>query len=125
MEPAVSRIPPYGRELVTARSSGQRTNLFVYVGSGAWRYAIQRAPGNRLAIPDSIPWRDLDLSCVAGLGVTVIARGWSSDELDEFATRLVRSGADLVAGLHVTETERTLHVASTFYRHARRAQRTA
>ena len=117
--------PPYGREVERMRAQGTRVNVFIYTGPDAWRRASAKPPGCRLAVPPDLDWRSADFSCVRGLNLVVVARGWEQDELDRFGPHLLQQGAQLVVGLLVIAADRGERVNTTFYRRSRPAARFA
>jgi len=118
--PARGRTPPFGRDVIVARRSGHHVNLFVYCGPHCWDLARSRK--HAVAVPtlgDSKRYSWLPI--VGGLrGVTLIARGWSSADVDELARLLVRHGAQLVAALQIVCEGSVTRVVPSFYRIRRR-----
>jgi hypothetical protein len=108
--------PPYAREVAEHRAAGRPVNVFVYCGDHAWRFAQSRPPGGRIAVPRDADWQTLDFTCLRGLEVMAVARGWTQDELDEFGRRLIHAGALLVVGLLVTRDGPWPRVTPTHYR---------
>ena len=112
-------LPPYGKRLLEDRRANRPVNCFVYAGRRA--HELARLKLHALAVPNDVAWRALDWSLIAGLGVTLVSRGWSTAETGELARHLVRSGAALVAGITVTIDSKIPQVETTYFRPARRA----
>jgi len=112
------RAPPYAREVAERRAAGLPANVFVYCGDNAWRFAQSRPPCERIAVPSDADWRAMDFTCLRGLEVMAVARGWAQDELDEFGRQLIHAGALLVIGLLVTRDGPGPRVVPTHYRPA-------
>lgn len=126
MSAARSKLPPFARELVTARRRGQRVNLFIHAGDRAWDRARSRRPPDVLCLPPGEDFRTFDWSIVRGLSLVLVWWNGSPAEVDAFARHLVLSGAELVAALGATHDGKHVGaVRSTFYRPARPAPRRA
>lgn len=108
-------LPPFGREVLQTRVGGE-VNLFVFAGQDAWRRAKRRPPGHRAAVPPNESWARFDWSFVHGLGITLIARDLSEEDLCGFGAHLVRSGANVVVGLLVVDDRKLPTVNSYIFR---------
>ncbi len=112
------RAPPYAREVAERRAAGLPANVFVYCGDKAWRFAQSRPSGGWIAVPSDADWQAMDFTCLRGLEVMAVARGWTQNELDEFGRHLIGAGALLLVGLLVTRDGPWPRVVPTHYRPA-------
>lgn len=94
------RLPPYAREVVAAKSRGERLNLFVHAGAEAWRRASGRPSPHVICLPPDKDFGDFDWSCVGGLTVTLVVWDRPGTFVCAFAEHLVRCGAERVAVLN-------------------------
>ena len=108
-------MPPYGRELAAARTRGELPNVFIHAGDYAWDRAKLRSPPDVLCLPPDGDFRDYDWTPVKKLALTLIVWGRPNSWIDEFATHLVRAGAELVCALNAHQGDNK-KVESMFYR---------
>jgi hypothetical protein len=117
------RPPPYAREFMQARRSGEYINPWLFAGRGAWQRAAQRGPG-RLVLPEGEQPETYDWKCCAGLVLVVSWPAASVQEVDALGAILVRSGATAVLVLDdaIADIEaRRYRVLRPFRRYVRRA----
>jgi len=93
------KLPPFGKELQTARKAGQLPDVWIMAGDHSWNRARARKPPRVLCLPPDAEFTEYDWRCVAGLHPTLVAWNWPPDRIDAFARHLVHAGARLVAAL--------------------------
>ncbi len=96
---AVSRLPPYARELLIAKRRRLRIDLIIAGGDYAWRRAAGRAPPHTLCCPSIEAFEEFDWSCVDGLAPTLVVWNRAPEHVDRFARHLVTCGAASVAAI--------------------------
>jgi hypothetical protein len=110
-------LPPYARELLTARKRGLHPNVFVHAGDRAWERARFRLPPNVLCLPPDALFADYDWQCIRGLYPTLIVWNRPPDFVDGFARHLVQSGARMVAALGALHNgERVIDCSPVYYK---------
>ncbi len=97
------RLPPYAREVITARRAGEPVNVHVHVGPTAWDRASHWGAGTRVVVPldlDHGPC-DYDFRLLEGLAVTVNAIDADLVLARQVAIEIVgQGGAALAVLLH-------------------------
>lgn len=112
MMPARAALPPYAQRIVAARQRREVVNLFLYAGHRAWDLAARKPH----AVVVTENWQRQDWRWLGGLAATLVARGWSDDDVAALAQCLVRAGSPLVVALQVTPDGRLDRVTPVHYR---------
>jgi len=99
------KTPPYAREFVQARRSGEYINPWLFAGRGAWQRAAQRGPG-RLVLPEGAALEEYDWGCVSGTYVVVQWPEASAPKVAALCVLLVRAGARTALALEDVSTDR-------------------
>lgn len=113
-------VPAYGRAVIVARQRGEPVNLFVYCGSRCFDMARLREHGIAIPTPDDA--RRVDWRPIAGglAGVTLVARGWDTAEVESLARALILAGGKLVFAIRVDTTGEQPCIEHEFFRRVTR-----
>ena len=117
------RLPPFAKELLSARKGGRYINPLIFAGRCAWQRAAKRGPG-RLVLPEGEQPENYDWTCCRGLIFVVSWPGAGVQEVDALGVILVRSGATAALVLDdaiADHDARRYRVLRPFRRYVRRA----